>query len=100
MRCSHCAPFVAENVIRGPAEFKSVAERVRAAFADGVLDYCAFESEQELAGQPSFVALDLAGPWPDVLQYHFKCPRCANRFAFSVETYPGAGGAWTPVSAQ
>jgi len=87
-------------VIRGPAHFESVVERVRAAIADGVLEYGAFESGQDPAGQPSFLVLDFAGPWPDVLQCHFECPRCGDRFALSIETYHGAGAARTQVSAE
>ena len=100
MGCSNCEPFNTEMLIRGPAQFESVVERVRAAVADGVLEYSAFEADADLATEPSFLTLDLAGPWPDVMQYHFECPRCGNRFHLSVETYHGLGGRWSPVSGE
>ena len=94
MRCKNCEPFVTEIGIRGPAELESVVERVRAAVADGVLEYIAFESDAGLAGQPSILSFDLGGPWPDVMRYHFACPVCARRFRLAVDTYRGAGGVW------
>lgn len=100
MRCSVCGPFLTEIAIRGPAEFESVVERVRAAVADGVLEYIAFESDGNLAAQPSFLSLDLGGPWPDAMQYHFECLHCGNRFGLFVETYHGVGGRWAPVGGE
>ena len=97
MNCEHCAPFGAALAVQGPGEFESIVERVRQAVADGVLEYNAFESEQDLAGQPSFLSLDLAGPWPDVMRYRFECPQCGRRFDLTADAYHGLGGVWRAV---
>ncbi len=94
MSCERCAPFRQPLPVRGPAELASVVERVRQAVADGVLEYLPFESDRALVGQPSFLALDLAGPWPDVFEYRFCCAQCGRRFRLVAETYHGSGGSW------
>lgn len=91
MRCNSGGPFLAEIVIRRPSMLKSLVERVRAAVADDVIEYEAFEPDLELAGQPSIQALYRVGPWPDAMLYHF---------ALSLETYHGAGGSWSRVSGE
>jgi hypothetical protein len=97
MGCRSCAPFETPLPIRGAAEFEGVVERVRQAVADGVLQYDAYDPDLAFAGQPSFLSLDLGGPWPDVARYHFSCMSCGQLFRLAVETYHGTGGRWSAV---
>lgn len=97
MTCTYCQASATEVLVRGPAEFESVVERIRAAIADEVLAYVAFEEDPAVAVEPSFLTLDLAGPWPDVMRYHFACPRCGQRFELTAETFHGARGKWRAV---
>ncbi len=96
MSCNACAEFDAEVAIASPGQFKSVACKVRAAVNECLLRYDGFESDRELFGQPSFMALDLsAGPLPDVMRYHFTCPSCGESYALFIESYHGSGGSWS-----
>ncbi len=95
--CTVCDAFDTKIEIRSPGQLESVCVKVKAAVADGTLVYNSFESDRELIGQQSFMELDPAGPFPDVLRYHFHCKRCGNCYGLFVETYHGAGGTWSLV---
>jgi hypothetical protein len=63
----------------------------------GKLTYDSFESDRALTGQESFLSLNLAVPFPDVLRYYFNCKHCGNGFGLRVETYHGQGGEWSKL---
>lgn len=50
--------------------------------------------------QPPFLAIQPAGPWPDVLLYFFSCTVCAQTFQLSVDTFHGFGGSWSPCAVK
>lgn len=95
MACANCDQFDTEVLIHSPGQFIRVAEKIRAAISEGVLVYNSFESDRELIGQPSFLALKLTTPFPDVMRYHFHCPQCGNCYGLFVEAYHGSGGKWS-----
>ena len=95
MSCSNCDQFNTEVLIQSPGQFASVGEKIRAAVTEGTLCYNSFESDRELIGQPSFMAVEFAGPLPDVVRYHFHCPVCGNCYGLFVEACHGSGGAWS-----
>jgi hypothetical protein len=95
MSCSNCDQFNTEVLIQSPGQFAKVGEKIRAAVTQGTLCYNSFESDRELIGQPSFLALEFAGPLPDVMRYHFHCPVCGNCYGLFVEADHGSGGAWS-----
>lgn len=92
--CANCDQFDTEVLIQSPGQFIRVAEKIRAAISEGILVYNSFESDRELIGQPSFIALNLAAPFPDVMRYHFHCPKCGNCYGLFIEAYHGSGGKW------
>ena len=93
--CKNCDQFNTEVQIHSPGQFVRVAEKIRAAVTAATLVYNSFESDRELIGQPSFLSLELSGPLPDVMRYHFHCPICGNCFGLFVEAYHGSGGKWS-----
>lgn len=95
MACANCDPFDTEIRIHSPDQWVRVARKIREAATQGVLVYNGFESDREFIGQPSFLTLDLAGPLPDVMRYHFHCAACGNCYGLFVETYHGSGGTWS-----
>jgi hypothetical protein len=95
MTCTYCDQFNTEVPIQSPAQLARVAVKIHAAVSEGILRYDSFESDRELIGQPSFMALELSGPLPDVMRYHFHCPACGNCYGLFVETYHGSGGKWS-----
>lgn len=95
MGCSYCDQYDTEVEIRSPIQFRRVAGKVRNALDESVLRYNGFESARELIGQEPFTTLDLDGPLPDVMRYHFDCPHCGNCYGLFVETYHGQGGTWS-----
>ena len=78
--------------IRTPGELQKAIRVVRANLADGTIEQM---PENLLHSKRPFMSLTELGPWDDHLLYEFQCRSCAARFTFSVETYHGAGGAWT-----
>lgn len=94
MHCGDCESFNAEIAIHSPGQFVRIAEKVRSAVSTGTLEYNSFESSRELFSQPSFLYLDLVAPLPDVMRYHFQCPKCGTCFGLFSETYHGSGGRW------
>jgi hypothetical protein len=89
-----CDPYDTEVLIHSPGQLAKIGKKIRAAVNDGVLRYNSFESDRELMGQPAFMTLDFSGVLPDVMRYHFHCPRCGNGYALSIEVYHGRGGKW------
>lgn len=94
MGCERCDAFDTEVAIPTPEVLRTVVQKVREAVQNGTLSYSSFESSRELIGQQSFMELDMAGPFPDVIRYHFGCQRCGNCYGLFVETYHGSGGKW------
>lgn len=78
-----------EHLIRTPGELTKAIRVIRANLADGTL-----------ASAAPFEAMEPEGPWPDVLQYEFRCPACDARFSLIAETYHGRGGSWTVARAD
>ena len=95
MSCGNCDQYNTEVTIHSPGQFARLGSKIRAAVVEGALRYNSFESDRELIGQPSFMHLDLSGPLPDVMRYHFHCPYCGNCYGLFVETYHGSGGKWS-----
>lgn len=83
--------------IRSPADLSAILAMIRASAGAGHLTEA---HGQGSAGTGSNVAgLRDDGPWPDVIEAEFR-DRAGRRYRLSVETYHGAGGAWTPLDAE
>jgi hypothetical protein len=95
MTCASCDQFDIEISIQSPSQLARISGKIRSAIADGILVYCSFDSDRELIGQPSFMTLDLNGPFPDVMRYHFNCPICRDCYGLFVEAYHGSCGTWS-----
>lgn len=94
MSCKQCASVNFQMLATGPADLAGLLGIVRSAVAEGAVVCVANAEKPALVEQPAFDELDLSQPWPDVLQYWFECPACAQRFELSIETYHGSGGVW------
>ena len=95
MSCTNCDQFNTEIQIQSLGQLPRVAAKIHAAVSEGTLRYNSFESDRELIGQPSFMALDFSGSLPDLMRYHFHCPACGNCYGLFVKTYHGSGGKWS-----
>ncbi len=94
MSCRRCAGSDVYMLARGPSDLAVLLGMVRTAVAEGTVVCVANAEKPALVEQPAFAELDLSQPWPDVMQYWFECPACAQRFELSIETYHGSGGVW------
>jgi hypothetical protein len=92
--CESCELYNTEVEISSPGQLDRIIEKVQAAVESGALLYSSYESDRENIGQPSFMSLKPAEVLPDIMRYHFACPKCGESFRLSVETYHGAGGRW------
>ena len=94
MPCERCDTFDIDVDIRLPSDLARILGKLKTAVAAGQLKYNLFESSRVLIGQPDFTSLELAGPYPDALDYYFDCPECGSVFELTAETYHGSGGKW------
>ena len=97
MNCSNCSDIWERQEINSPGQLTSVLQTVKAAVAQGIL---VSEEAAELGSFPieqsaTFQGLKPEGPWPDVIDYYFRCAKCGQRFQLSAETYHGNGGEWS-----
>ena len=61
MACTNCDQFHTEVQIHSPGQFVRIAEKIRKAVTKATLLYNTFESDREMIGQPSFLALTARG---------------------------------------
>ena len=92
--CASCDALDIELVIRSPGELAKAIRVVQGNLSDGTLE--------EIEGLGSSNAPFLSdvsehGPWPDHMEYHFKCVWCGSRYKLTAETFHGAGGSWSPT---
>jgi len=79
-----------------PSDLRDVLRRTKTGLAEGLLEPDDWWPPGQLRfEQPSFGALEAAGPWPDHIEYYFRCTGCRSLFRLSAETYHGAGGSWS-----
>lgn len=93
--CPGCGEANARVEVHSPGQLRQVLRSIRALVESGSLRV--LPHAQASPGESQFMAVPLEGPWPDVLNYRFKCERCGTHFALSAETYHGRGGEWKPV---
>jgi hypothetical protein len=93
--CPGCGEANARVEIHSAGQLRQVLRSIRALVESGSLRV--LPHAHASPGEPQFMVLPLEGPWPDVLNYRFKCERCGMHFSLSAETYHGQGGEWKPV---
>lgn len=98
MVCKVCDTFDTQIDIPFSSGLARILGKLKAAVSAGKLKYNSFESSRVPIGQPDFTALEAAGPYPDVLQYYFECPKCGCMFELTAETYHGSDGSWKKCS--
>lgn len=90
MSCASCSDLTLVWPIRSPGELRTAVGIVRQNLDDGTI------LEVATATGSHFVDLSPTGPWDDVFQFRFLCPRCGQTFSLAAETYHGGGGEWRP----
>jgi hypothetical protein len=97
--CSQCQEFNTVRSIKSPDDLQQILRFIQNKLAIGDLVETV-TAPQGVAGfsQDPFSTLAASGPWPDVLQYSFRCTACGQPFRLAVETYHGTGGTWSPSS--
>ena len=88
------AMFPDENLsIGSPQELVGVLRRLRELIALGAL----VQVNKSSTDFPSVLLADVSddGPWPDFLDMRFRSP-AGRWYRFSVETFHGTGGSWSP----
>ena len=98
MSCPRCEELHLKFEIRTPGELARAIRIVQANLKDGTIE----QVSRDVLGASTqqFVSLNDEGPWDDVLLYAFSCRSCRSQFHLSADTYPGRGGAWTPVESS
>lgn len=96
MSCHRCHDLCVTYRIRTPKELSNAITIAHANVQDGTL-------KEIVSGKPkfepevSFSAVATGATWPDIVNYHFECTNCGERFALEAETYHGSGGTWRPI---
>jgi hypothetical protein len=91
------AALRARVTIGSPGDLQQLLSQIQAAIAAGVLT-----SSVPAAPGPGRYGIAVPpadGPWPDLIDAAFR-DRAGRRYRLFVETYHGAGGAWTPLDAE
>lgn len=74
-----------------PSALSSALRLARGFVADGTL---VVDADAASRPMPPFAEVNPEGPWNDMLEYHFRCRRCGERFVLIAETRHGSGGSW------
>lgn len=96
MACRHCNDINEALEIRRPCDLAKAMRVIKANLADGTLEPEP-QDQGSVVPMPRFEELDMEGPWPDYLEYGFRCARCGQQFRLDAETYHGVGGRWRPA---
>ena len=97
--CSKCQELMTVVSIKTSDDLQQTLRFIQNELTIGdLIETAAAPQSVESLSQNSFSTLATSGPWPDVLQYYFRCAACGQTFSFVVETYHGAGGAWSPLN--
>lgn len=83
------------HALLSPGDLTRTIGWARAGLASGslVLD-APSRRAQSVPSQVPFEDLPERGPWPDYLEYAFRCVLCGGLFRLVAETYHGRGGEW------
>jgi hypothetical protein len=97
--CSKCQELNIVCSIITPGDLQSILRFTQNKLTIGdLVDTTTAPQRVESLSQSPFSTLAANGPWPDVLQYSFRCTACGQSFRLAVETYHGIGGAWSPLN--
>jgi hypothetical protein len=97
--CSKCQELNAVRSIKTPGDLQQILHltKHKLTIGDLVETVTAPQGVASFSQDP-FSTLAANGPWPDVLQYSFRCNACEQSFRLAVETYHGTGGTWSPLN--
>ncbi|WP_321948457.1 hypothetical protein [Paraburkholderia sp. J10-1] len=91
--CNQCADLCVRYAIRHPRELRKAIQIAGENIADKTIAEVIPESP---CVSVSFVELAKGAVWDDVVEYHFRCLHCDEKFWLHAETYHGSGGYWEP----
>ena len=94
--CERCSGLRLAHEIRTPGELTQATRVARARLADGTLRDVTPRDLREV----EFARLPDGGPWPDFVEYYFRCAACGSGFRLSADTYRDAVGDWQPFRAR
>ena len=98
MACPSCEPVNQTFEIERPGDLTEALRIVRESLGEGILIQSNYNGSDN---QPAkFEDVPDKGPWEDSILYYFECPKCAQLFALSAETYHGRGGRWAPAGKE
>ena len=94
-QCKSCGMLSKRQRIVHPEDLKRIIREVKGKIKNG----CLVEEEYWPKGhvrlyQEPFDRLSEDGPWPDYIEYYFRCVECDQLFCLKCETYHGMGGSW------
>ena len=92
--CDACRLFADALRIERPSDLTRVAARVRDAIAAGTLIVATDIPVNPTVSPQSSIDDVARGVWSDVVEHHFRCPKCRRSFTLTAETYHGSGGEW------
>lgn len=93
MACDQCADLCVRYAIKHPRELRRAIQIAAENIADKTI------VEMVTAPPPvsvSFVELAKGAAWDDIVEYHFRCRHCDEKFWLHAETFHGSGGYWEP----
>ena len=78
--------------IRQPKELEELLGLLK----DAVFNQQLVQVRRKVNGvlEPTIESVSVGGPWPDILEMHFKHPVHNELYVLTVETYHGVGGSW------
>ncbi len=96
--CKPCRWFQKPRKIEWARHYATVARRLDAALADGVLIPDPDKPYGPWAPEVPYSEMradELSGEgMPDMFDYNFRCAECGRRYSFICDIYHGAGGHW------
>jgi len=97
--CNQCEDLDLTWEIRSPGELAKAIRVARANLKDGTIVESSYWPKGIIKTENEpFSNIKESGPFEDIIQYYFECPKCCQLYSFSCETYHGSGGEWAPVN--
>lgn len=95
-QCDRCRNLPVKLEIDSRESLQRLLTSVQHSLATGdLLEAVGPSAAQIQTKRRAFASVPAGGPWPDYMEYWFRCAGCGNSYKLSVETFHGAGGVWT-----
>jgi hypothetical protein len=95
-QCDRCRSLPVKLDIDSRETLQQLLTSVHQSLAAGdLLEAAGPFMAQAQTPRKAFASVPIGGPWPDYMEYWFRCAGCGKSYKLSVETFHGAGGEWS-----